>query len=704
MSKKFGLVSLLALVLIFGSFLSVKPAEAVVGPSNIATISSLAYTISAGGTQNETITNILAGTSKATFLSNLSKNEPNQNWDDSNLSDPVATGEMLKVTASDNHAVVYYTVTVNPPVNSAPTDIVLSSDTVPENSSTGTVVGTLSATDPDAGDTFTYSIVTPGVPFQINGGQLEVGGAIDYEATTSIGLIIRVTDTSGLPFDKLFTINITDVNETAVDFSVLASIITPAQTLHDGAIEGIGPEQYPLPLKANFQTAIDTASAVATNAASTQSEVDNAVTVLNSAVATFEAGRLPPNGFFLSEYVEGTSFNKAIEIYNGTGADIDLSAGGYKIAVYTNGSISATNINLSGTISNGDIFVLCHPSFDLANVSRCDQLSNLLTFNGNDAVALNKGTIILDVIGQIGSNPGTEWGVGLTSTKDHTLTRKCSVHQGDRVENDSFDPATEWDGYTTNTFTDLGVYSCDVTAPIITIDPYNMTPTNQDITVTATVNEGNLNFTSYTFVANGSFDFVATDSAGNISTSTVMITNIDKAVPVITIDPYITAPTNQDITVTATANEGTLNADSHTFTANGSFDFVATDSAGNISTSTVMITNIDKTTPITTIPSSSGHGGQGYVVGWGPTILVGTTTGQVLGTSTSRYSDLVRQRRLNHFRRRLLQIKYELLLIEHPELRGLFGGVVASTSTTTLTSTTDNTATTSVTKPFWRIW
>jgi hypothetical protein len=143
-----------------------------------------------------------------------------------------------------------------------------------------------------------------------------------------------------------------------------------------------------------------------------------------------------------------------------------------------------------------------------------------------------------------------------------------------------------------------GSYVVDTIPPVITIDPYNTNPTNQDITVTASTNEGTLNTATHTFTDNGSFDFVATDAAGNVTTQTVTITNIDKVAPVITIDPYNTNPTNQDITVTASTNEGTLNTATHTFTDNGSFDFVATDAAGNVTTRTVTITNIDKVNPI----------------------------------------------------------------------------------------------------------
>ena len=71
----------------------------------------------------------------------------------------------------------------------------------------------------------------------------------------------------------------------------------------------------------------------------------------------------------------------------------------------------------------------------------------------------------------------------------------------------------------------------DKTPPIITINSYNTNPTNQNITVTATTNEGSLNTSTYTFNQNGSFNFVAIDSAGNTATKTITISNIDKEPP-----------------------------------------------------------------------------------------------------------------------------------------------------------------------------
>lgn len=65
---------------------------------------------------------------------------------------------------------------------------------------------------------------------------------------------------------------------------------------------------------------------------------------------------------------------------------------------------------------------------------------------------------MLDVIGQVGSDPGTEWGTGLTSTADDTLCRKATIQAGDPNGSDAFNPADEWNGFATDTFDGLGAH------------------------------------------------------------------------------------------------------------------------------------------------------------------------------------------------------------------------------------------------------
>jgi predicted extracellular nuclease len=166
-----------------------------------------------------------------------------------------------------------------------------------------------------------------------------------------------------------------------------------------------------------------------------------------------------PTELYFTEYIEGSSNNKALEIYNGTGSAINLGANGYNVQMYFNGSASAgLTINLNGTVAGGDVFVLAQSAADPTILAQADQTNGAGWFNGDDAVVLRRGTTILDVIGQIGVDPGAEWGTGLTSTADNTLRRKTTVMGGDTNGSDPFNPAVEWNGFANNTFSGLGCY------------------------------------------------------------------------------------------------------------------------------------------------------------------------------------------------------------------------------------------------------
>jgi hypothetical protein len=107
------------------------------------------------------------------------------------------------------------TITSDDP-NTAPTDIGLSSAAVGENAANGTVIGTLTATDANPGDTASYTLQDDaGGRFAISGSDLVVanGALLDYESATSHSVTVRVTDSGGLSFDKVFAIGVTDVDE-----------------------------------------------------------------------------------------------------------------------------------------------------------------------------------------------------------------------------------------------------------------------------------------------------------------------------------------------------------------------------------------------------------------------------------------------------------------------------------------------------------
>lgn len=181
----------------------------------------------------------------------------------------------------------------------------------------------------------------------------------------------------------------------------------------------------------------------------------------------------------ISEYVEGSSNNKAVEFFNATTGPIDLASGGYALKVYFNGGTSAGLIvNLSGVIAAGGTFVLAHGSASADILIKADQTNSSGWFNGDDAIELTRDGVVIDSIGQVGVDPGNEWGAGLASTQDNTLRRKTRVTSGRVDSHGAFDPALEWDGFATNDFSDLGAYaggtgSADAAPFVASSDPVN---------------------------------------------------------------------------------------------------------------------------------------------------------------------------------------------------------------------------------------
>ncbi|MEY2817203.1 MAG: hypothetical protein RL275_666, partial [Chloroflexota bacterium] len=173
-----------------------------------------------------------------------------------------------------------------------------------------------------------------------------------------------------------------------------------------------------------------------------------------------------PTELFFSEYIEGSSNNKALEIYNGTGSAINLGTGGYNVQMYFNGSATAgLTINLTGTVVSGDVFVIAQSSANATILAQADQTNGSGWFNGDDAVVLRKGTTVIDTLGQIGFDPGAEWGSGLISTADNTLRRKDTICAGELNGSDVYDPSAEWEGFATDTFGGLGSHTANCSAP-----------------------------------------------------------------------------------------------------------------------------------------------------------------------------------------------------------------------------------------------
>lgn len=170
------------------------------------------------------------------------------------------------------------------------------------------------------------------------------------------------------------------------------------------------------------------------------------------ATASAESNDVVAEDLFISEYIEGSSFNKAIEIYNGTGDTVDLSA--YQIELYSNGAADASqSVTLSGTLERGDVFVIAHKSAaaEILNVADV-QDSAVVNFNGDDAFVLKKNETIIDVLGTIGEDSDY--------AKDVTLVRQPSVIG----PSSSYDD-TQWIDYAKDTFAYLGSHTMDGVDP-----------------------------------------------------------------------------------------------------------------------------------------------------------------------------------------------------------------------------------------------
>ena len=160
----------------------------------------------------------------------------------------------------------------------------------------------------------------------------------------------------------------------------------------------------------------------------------------------------------ITEYVEGSSYNKALEIFNGTEDTINLA--GYAVERYSNGGTTPVVIPLDAVdLPSGETWVLTHPSF--AGPAVADQTSSELNFNGDDALVLSFNGNPVDSFGRVGEDPGDFWSCGSGTTANHTLRRLAGVCSGDADPTDAFDPCAEWSFHTVDTFSGLDYHLAD---------------------------------------------------------------------------------------------------------------------------------------------------------------------------------------------------------------------------------------------------
>lgn len=177
---------------------------------------------------------------------------------------------------------------------------------------------------------------------------------------------------------------------------------------------------------------------------------------------------------FISEYIEGSSNNKAVEIFNASGAEIDLA--NYRLYRANNGAEAwQDTLNLTGKLAADSVYVIANPSADAAILAVADTLDDLTFYNGDDALALavKSDTVytIIDSFGQLGVDPGSGWAVAgvANATGEQTLYRKDTVFKGNPDSTASFGTDaddSEWIVADRDDFSGLGAHalaSFDVT-------------------------------------------------------------------------------------------------------------------------------------------------------------------------------------------------------------------------------------------------
>ncbi len=215
---------------------------------------------------------------------------------------------------------------------------------------------------------------------------------------------------------------------------------------------------------------------------------------------------------FFSEYIEGSSNNKALEIANFTGTSRNLS--GYVIKKQTNGSGSwSGGLNLSGSIADNDVYVAANSSASATIKNQADVLSSSteMVFNGNDALGLFKNGVLIDVIGTF--NGGSS-----NFAKDVTLRRKPTISTPSTTYTTS-----QWDSYPQNTFNNLGAHTfnggegnTDTTPPSV---PTNLIASNVSTTsvrLSWTAANDNTGVSGYNVYRNGVFLTSVTETNYNV--------------------------------------------------------------------------------------------------------------------------------------------------------------------------------------------
>ncbi|MCE3294919.1 MAG: type sorting protein [Crocinitomicaceae bacterium] len=306
------------------------------------------------------------------------------------------------------------------------------------------------------------------------------------------------------------------------------------------------------------------------------------------------------NDLFISEYVEGSGNNKYIEIYNGTGATVNL--GDYRLRTYSNGN-SVPNFDnlLSGTLAPGQTVVYKNASASIYS-GTATSLSSMV-FNGNDAVVLYRVSTgsNVDIFGRIGDDPGVEWTNGSASTLNSTLRRDASIYSGVTMNPTGTGPGAfitlgDWNEFATDDVSGLGSHTISGT---FSWSPATGLNTTSGADVTASPSE------TTTYTVTGTFACSNTDQ----------VTVIVNPNPLVTASATAIACNGGTAEVTVSADGGTAPySGTGTFTVTaGTYTYTVSDANGCSGSATITVTEPEALTASSSATAIACNGGTAEV-------------------------------------------------------------------------------------------